>query len=191
MMERKVHQLSLFREQKEASSDRQKRGNMPPKKLPNSPAIRKSETTEEERERIVEWVLERCIAKYFKMSLRANSKSLPNLTSRISDIPSGRSNDFFSKTEAAAIERVSAGEWLRIFQENLDGLPVTHKEIIEEKYLQREADGRYKSDLAVYQELNLGRTTYYRMKKEALYWLGVRLAEEKIFENVEEAQESD
>lgn len=146
---------------------------------------------EDDKGRIINWVLEHCISKYFEMSLRAHSKSLPSLTSRISDIPSSRSNEFFSKTEAAAIERVSAGEWLRIFHVNLDGLPAAHKQIIEQKYLQRAPDGRYRSDLIVYQELNVGRTTYYRMKKEALYWLGVTLIEEKIFENTETVLEGD
>lgn len=182
----KIHQLSLFRNNEEQIINLEE-------------AILVSSTThaeekivvEDDKEQIINWVLNRCIKKYFEVSLRANSKSLPSLTSRISDVPRTQNNDFFSKTEAAAIRRVSAGEWLRIFHENLDGLPDAHKEIIEQKYLQRASDGRYKSDLVVYQELNLGRTIYYQMKKEALYWLGVRLVGEQIFENTEVVQEED
>ncbi|WP_107942641.1 ArpU family phage packaging/lysis transcriptional regulator [Metasolibacillus fluoroglycofenilyticus] len=176
----KIYQLKLFQENQE-------KNNLRDSAEENSV----SSATYLDKEHVINWVLERCIAKYFEMSLRANSKSLPSLTSRISDLPGTQSNEFFSKTEAAAMKRVSAAEWLRVFHENLDGLPTAHKEIIEEKYLQRASDGRYRSDLVVYQELNLGRTIYYQMKKEALYWLGVRLAEEKIFDHTEEIREGD
>lgn len=123
----------------------------------------------------VEYVKTRWLDPYFKMKALAIKAPVPSITSTISDMPTSTTNANHSKTEKYALKAVMANDWLNHFHKNLDALPNEFKQIIEKKYLNRLADGRYPSDIKVYQELMLSRTVFYERKKQALEELGIFL----------------
>ncbi len=133
----------------------------------------------EDKEELIKWVIDKCLQKYFEMELQANASHLPSMTSRWTDTPM-HSNGFHSSTETAAIKKASAAEWVEAFHVNLECLPELHRKLIQLKYLSRSSDGKYLSDDFVYSELNLSRSAYYLLKKDALYWLGLQLADDSI-----------
>lgn len=136
---------------------------------------------EAEKERLANWALQ-CVSKYFEMTLQAKARQLPSMTSRLSDMPSHTSGGFHSSTESTALKKVAAAEWLDTFNKSLDYLPQLHKTLIVNKYLTRSSDGQFRYDDRVYENMHLSRSSYYRLKKEALYWLGLQLAEEEIMD---------
>lgn len=139
--------------------------------------------SQKNKKELTTWVLDKCLPKYFEMELQANSSQLPSMTSRWKETPS-HSNDFHSSTESTAIKRAAAAEWVEAFHSNLNSLPELHRKLIQLKYLSRSADGKYQGDEFVYPELNLGRTAYYSAKTDALYWLGLQLADDSIIQSV-------
>ncbi|MFY2307210.1 ArpU family phage packaging/lysis transcriptional regulator [Lysinibacillus fusiformis] len=136
----------------------------------------------EDKEELIKWVLDKCFQKYFEMALQANASHLPSMTSRWSDTP-GHSGGFHSSTESAAIKRASAAEWVEAFHSNLECLPELHRKLIQIKYLSKSSDGKYLNDDFVYAELSLSRSVYYRLKKDALYWLGLQLADDTVIQS--------
>lgn len=136
----------------------------------------------ENREELIKWVLDKCFQKYFEMALQANASHLPSMTSRWSDTPA-HSGGFHSSTESTAIKRASAAEWVEAFHSNLECLPELHRKLIQIKYLSKSSDGKYLNDDFVYAELNLSRSVYYRLKKDALYWLGLQLADDTVIQS--------
>ena len=61
------------------------------------------------------------------------------------------------------------------FTRQLAKLPALHQAIVAKKYVEVDADGKQPLDDFVYGELHIGRTYYYKKKKEALYLLGKAL----------------
>ncbi|MEE3809545.1 ArpU family phage packaging/lysis transcriptional regulator [Lysinibacillus fusiformis] len=136
----------------------------------------------ENKDELIKWVVGKCFQKYFEMELQANSSHLPSMTSRWTETPT-HSNDFHSSTESAAVKKASATEWVEAFHSNLDCLPELHRKLIQLKYLSRSSDGKYLSDDFVYTKLNLSRSAYYILKKEALYWLGIQLTDDTVIQS--------
>lgn len=68
----------------------------------------------------------------------------------------------------------------RYFEEQLAKLPALHQAIVTKKYLEVDIEGKQPLDDFVYGELHIGRTHYYKKKKEALYWLGKALLKEVV-----------
>lgn len=133
----------------------------------------------ENKEELIKWVIDKCLQKYFEMKLQANASQLPSITSRWTDTPM-QPGGFHSTTETVAIKKASAAEWVEAFHLNLESLPELHRKLIQLKYLSRSSDGKYLSDDFVYTELNLSRSAYYLLKKDALYWLGLQLADDSV-----------
>lgn len=128
-----------------------------------------------EKKKIIHYVINEWLKKYFEVKLIADTEQIPSITSKYSDIPIYAKGDVYSKIELAAIKKVSAEEWLEYFHLKLNSLPKLHQEIIRKKYLERTNDGKFLPDDVVYNELHIGRTLYFIKKKEALYWLGLSL----------------
>lgn len=125
---------------------------------------------------IINWVQRKCLSKYFRMTLLATRKVMPSITSSYSNMPTG--NVVGSQTEEAAIRNTIAQDWLNQFHEALSQLPPLQQKIIEKKYLEYMTDdGSYPADVDVYTELGLGKTAYYKYKKQALYLLGLILSQ--------------
>lgn len=61
------------------------------------------------------------------------------------------------------------------FAMRLAKLPTLHQAIINKKYVEVDSEGKQNLDDFVYGELHIGRTYYYKKKKEALYLLGKAL----------------
>lgn len=64
---------------------------------------------------------------------------------------------------------------LLFFNTALEKLPMLHQQIITKKYLMIDSEGKQQLDDFVYGELHIGRTYYYKKKKEALHLLGKEL----------------
>ncbi len=109
----------------------------------------------DDREAIIDYVMKEWIEKYYKMSLRVSS------------------NVHFNSKESE--EKNITREKLDFFHSQLEQLPELHQDIIKMKYLKLESNGRFPIDDFIYTELHIGRTYYYKQKKEALYWLGLSL----------------
>lgn len=99
-----------------------------------------------EKSEITKYVLKEWLQKYFEMNLLKHS----NLQGDIK-------------------------EKLDYFHASLNKLPASHQKLIEMKYLNLEYNGSFPLDDFIYEELCIGKTLYYKQKKEALYWLGLAL----------------
>lgn len=137
------------------------------------------EDDENRKDQLINWVHTMFLDKYSKVSMYAKRNVMPSITSSWSDMPSG--NGISSKTEDAALKIVMAQKWLDEFHKGLSILPSLHQKIITKKYLERSTDdGSFPLDVAVYNQLGISRTSYYRWKKEALYDLATYLYESKL-----------
>lgn len=109
----------------------------------------------DDREAIIDYVMKEWIEKYYKMSVRVNLDTHVNAKE--------------------AEERNILKAKLDFFHSHLEQLPELHQNIITMKYLKLESNGRFPIDDFIYTELHIGKTCYYKHKKEALYWLGLSL----------------
>ena len=112
------------------------------------------------------------LSQYHQLKRKSRTTHVPSITSVLSDSPPSQTNQNNSKTEDYALKSVDAGEKLDIFNESLETLPKEFQELVSKKYLQRRSDGKLYEDSYVYDTLNLSRTQFYRMKKQALFELG-------------------
>lgn len=104
----------------------------------------------DERNIVVKYVLNEWIDRYYEIKLQANS------------LQSTFDNEGGDRFQS----------WLDYFHEKLGGLPEIYQDIIENKYLKIEVDGKYPLDDFVYRELHISRSLYFERKKEALFLLG-------------------
>lgn len=109
----------------------------------------------EDREAVIDYVMKVWIEKYYEMHLRAYTNAFMDS----------------KESEEKSINKAK----LEFFHSRLEVLPALHQEIIRKKYLQLESNGRFPIDDFIYSELHIGRSNYYKQKKEALYWLGLSL----------------
>lgn len=107
------------------------------------------------REAVIDYVMKEWIEKYYEMYLRAHTNAYMDS----------------KESEEKSMNRAK----LDFFHARLEALPALHQEIIRKKYLQLESNGRFPIDDFIYSELHIGRSNYYKQKKEALYWLGLSL----------------
>lgn len=112
------------------------------------------------------------LEKYQVMESAAKALHIPSITSSWSDSPSSPTGMNESKTEKAALRKVTAEEWINIFHAVLDDLPEEYQELIMLRYLKRGKFGSRYSDDYVYDSLGLSRATYYRLKPKVLEALG-------------------
>lgn len=139
----------------------------------------KKESQAEEEKRVIEYVLENWIHRYADIKLTAEFEHVPKMTASYSDSPSQATGGFHSSTEDIALKRVSASNWIAIFNQSLEMIPPIHQQIITEKYLIRDGYGDYRKDYIVHELIPVNRTDYYKHKKKALYWLGLILLKEE------------
>lgn len=127
------------------------------------------------RQMVIDELFKKWLTKYAEQKFYSSTFQHPKLTSTLSDVPSGPSNQFRSVTEMAAIKSADAKRFIEIFHQKLQTLPADYRRIIEKKYLQVGTDGKWPSDEVVYPELCLSRSLYFELKPKALYWLGFAL----------------
>lgn len=104
---------------------------------------------------VIDYVLKEWFEPYYEMRLKANSI-----------VVAGSEQEKEKKKNQKKLE---------LIEEKLEELPELHREIIQMKYLQPGSEGRFQLDDIVHTSLGLGRTTYYKRRKEALYWLGLSI----------------
>lgn len=119
-----------------------------------------------------EYCITNWLERYFLMKATARKTFVPNINNTISDMPRSVTNEFYSKTESAALKSFYAEEWLDYFHENLELLPDDYQRLIEYKYLTRRSDGEFVIDEIVMNDLYLSNSKYYEMKKRALEEFG-------------------
>ncbi|USK62327.1 ArpU family phage packaging/lysis transcriptional regulator [Peribacillus asahii] len=143
-------------------------------KVDNSPKKEKKQI-DEFRKAVIKYLQDEWISNYAEQKFIATTLQETRMTSSISDMPRGSSNQFRSVTELAAIQRAEAKRFLEIFHKKLDALPRDYRLIIEKKYLEVELDSIENSDEEVYQDLRFEKNTYFKKKKKALFSLGCLL----------------
>lgn len=145
--------------------------------------------TDLQKKKIIEYVMDNWISRYFGVVIISKREEFPKMTTVYSDVPA-RSNAFSSQIETMAIKKAEASNWLKKLEDGLNNLPQFHQEIIRKKYLSLDSFGRRNKDITIYNELGIGKTQYYSLKKEALFWLGMLLITKeqliKVLENHEE-----
>lgn len=104
---------------------------------------------------VVNYVLNEWFEPYYEMRLKANSI-----------VVAGSDQEKEKKKNQLK---------LKLIDEKLNELPELHREILQMKYMQPGDEGRFPLDDIVHTSLGLGRTTYYKRRKEALYWLGLSI----------------
>ena len=112
------------------------------------------------------------LKQYHRMRYTAYSLQVPSITSSWSDVKAQITGITESKTERYIVKKVSAQEWLVMFEHAIQQLPEDFKTIIEWRYLKRRSDGQCYADDIVYDNLCLSRSTYYKLKPQALEELG-------------------
>ena len=109
---------------------------------------------------------------YQVMKKASMTTQIPSITSSWSGSPTSPTGMNESKTEKAALRKVSAEEWIRTFHTALEKLPEGFQELIELKYLIRGKFGNLYNDDYVFDTLGLSRASYYRLKPKVLEELG-------------------
>lgn len=112
---------------------------------------------------------------YRKMKRISRETNIPNIVLELSDMPHGSSGFKNSKVEKSAMKSIQAAEWLDILHQAIDSLNAPERELIQLKYLNRRNDGGQYSDEVIFQQLFVGKTKYYEIKKNALEMLGRKL----------------
>ncbi|MFF5994809.1 ArpU family phage packaging/lysis transcriptional regulator [Lysinibacillus sp. KU-BSD001] len=125
-------------------------------------------------EKLTKVSLEEKLEKYRVYLVTLPADHLPSITPAYALAPGG-SNQFNSKTENAAIERVQFElereryfDWIH---RAVASLKHDERQIIVRRYLQMETD----YDIDIWTDLNIGKTTYYKKKWQAMLRLAFAL----------------
>ncbi|WP_174615257.1 ArpU family phage packaging/lysis transcriptional regulator [Virgibacillus ihumii] len=123
----------------------------------------------------IHYAEENWLNRYKKIKRLSKETSLPKLVVPLSDMPYGSSDFKNSKVEKSAMKSIQAAEWLDILHQAIDSLNDMERELIQLKYINRRNDGGQYSDEVIFQQLFVGKTKYYQIKKHALEMLGRKL----------------
>lgn len=125
-------------------------------------------------EKLTRKTVEEKMDKYRMYLLTVPADILPSITASYTLIPSS-SNQFNSKTENAALERVELelerDKYFKWIHNAVGSLKEDEKEIIMRRYLNPEID----TDREIWMDLCIGSTKYYKKKWEAILRLAFNL----------------
>jgi ArpU family phage transcriptional regulator len=130
--------------------------------------------------------VETALEKYKMYLLTLPQDSLPTITASYSITPPSRTNQFYSSTEAVAIQRMDyereREEYMQMIEEAVNRCSELERAIIIRSYMQPEDVYDYE----IFNELGLSESKYYRLKGKALDKLAVILgfiSVEELFNN--------
>lgn len=139
-------------------------------------------------EKLTKASLEEKLEKYRVYLVTLPTDKLPSITPAYSLVPSS-SNQFNSKTENAAIERIEfeleRDRYFNWIHRAVASLKNDERQIIVRRYLQMETD----YDIDIWTDLNIGKTTYYKKKWQALLRLAFALKIEVYHKQKNEVQQ--
>jgi ArpU family phage transcriptional regulator len=119
--------------------------------------------------------VENALEEYRMCLLSVPEEKVPKITATYSLAPPAFTNEFYSSTESAAIERVDSDrarekyiEWVR---KGINRLNFKEREMIIKRYLSEEEV----FDYILYNEMGMSEKTFYRFKARAFYKLALAL----------------
>ncbi len=119
--------------------------------------------------------MEKKLLKYRDYLVTLPSTMTPKITANYSIVPPSNTNEFHSKTENVAIERVmyelERNEFMKMIHEAVDTLKDEEKKIIIESYLLEETI----PDIDIWTDLHMGKTKFYTCKGKAILRLAFAL----------------
>lgn len=122
--------------------------------------------------------VERSLYKYREYLITLPSQLTPRITANYSIVPPSNTNEFFSKTETVAIERVMYEQertsYMTMIHQAVETLKPDEKKIIIESYLMEEP----LPDVEIWVSMTIGKTKYYQCKTKALLRLAFALKQE-------------
>ena len=119
--------------------------------------------------------IEKRLLKYREYLVTLPSSMAPKITATYSIVPPSNTNEFHSKTESIAIERVmyekERNEYMKMIHEAVETLKEEEQKIIIECYLLEET----LPDVDIWTDLHMGKTKFYKTKQKALLRLAFAL----------------
>ena len=139
-------------------------------------------------EKATKKAVERKLSDYRSYLITLPVSLLPKVTPSYSLVPPSHTNEFYSSTEAVAIERLEfereRNAFLEEVQTAVNTLKEHEREIIYRKYMEQEAA----YDMDIWTDLGLGRTKFYKVQGEAMLRLAFALKIE-VYRNHGEVEE--